>query len=121
MTFFEHLEELRQRLKVVIVSFVVAFIAMLLVGIQPVTLGRTTIPLPVPTLESGQTIPAQLIRLLYSSLVQGSAQLTTLSGPQAIVANLKSRLSLLPSLSPPSPTTNSCDLSGPPSNPSDRR
>ena len=89
MTFFEHLEELRQRLKVVIVSFVVAFIAMLLVGIQPVTLGRTTIPLPVPTLESGQTIPAQLIRLLYSSLVQGSAQLTTLSGPEAIVVQFK--------------------------------
>lgn len=89
MSFFEHLEELRQRLKIVIVGFIVAVIVILTFGIQPVTIGDTTLLMPVPTLEPGQTIPAQLIRFLYGSLVQGSAELTVLAGPEAIVVYFK--------------------------------
>lgn len=89
MSFFDHLEELRQRLKIVIAAFIVAFIIMLTFAIQPVPIGNTTIYLPIPTAEQGHTIPAQFIVLLNHSLVQGSATIVVLTPAEAVVAQLK--------------------------------
>lgn len=89
MSFFDHLEELRQRLKIVIAAFIVAFIIMLTFAIQPVPIGNTTIYLPIPTAEQGHTIPAQFIVLLNHSLVQGSANIVVLTPAEAVVAQLK--------------------------------
>ena len=89
MSFFEHLEELRTRLKIVIAAFIVAFLIMLSFGIVPVRIGQAQIYLPLPTFNQGQTIPAQLIVLLNHSLVQGSAVLTVLTPWEAVIAQLK--------------------------------
>jgi len=89
MTFFEHLEELRRRLKVAVGVFIVAFVFMLTFSIQPTSLGQTAIWLPVPTADQGQTIPAQFIVLLNHSLVQGSAVLVVLTPWEAVIAQLK--------------------------------
>jgi sec-independent protein translocase protein TatC len=50
MTFFEHLEELRQRLKVVILVVIVLFVLNLTTAIGSVTLGSTQVPMLVPAL-----------------------------------------------------------------------
>lgn len=89
MTFFEHLEELRRRLKVVVAAFVVTFVVILTTAIVPVTIANTTLYLPVPTLDQGRTIPAQLIILLTDWLVKGSAELAVLAAGEAVIAQMK--------------------------------
>ncbi|MGI0148415.1 MAG: twin-arginine translocase subunit TatC [Thermoplasmata archaeon] len=89
MSFFEHLEELRQRLKIVIAAFIIVFAIILTFAIQPVPVGNTTIYLPVPTADQGRTIPAQLIILLNHSLVQGSASIAVFTPAEAVMAQLK--------------------------------
>src|SRR5438552_11343645 len=89
MSFFEHLEELRTRLKIVIAAFIVVFLIMLSFGIEPIRIGQAQIYLPLPTFNQGQTIPAQLIVVLNHSLVQGSAVLTVLTPWEAVIAHLR--------------------------------
>ncbi len=89
MTFFEHLEELRQRVKIVIIAFVAVFIVILTFSFQPVSLAGTSVWLPLPTLQQNAAIPAQFINLLNASLVQGSAELVVLTAPEAVVVQLK--------------------------------
>jgi sec-independent protein translocase protein TatC len=89
MSFFEHLEELRQRLKVVVVVFLVVFVIMLGFAIEPVAVAGTTVYLPVPAVDQRITIPGQLIALLDTSIVRGSANLTVLSPAEAFVASVK--------------------------------
>jgi len=89
MSFFEHLEELRRRLKVVVAAFVVTFVVILTTAIVPVTIANTTLYLPVPTLDQGRTIPAQLIILLTDWLVQGSAELAVFAAGEAVIAQMK--------------------------------
>src|SRR5256885_1037963 len=55
MTFFEHIEELRQRLKVIVIVVVVLFALFLTTGIGSVTVSGTQIPMLVPAL--GPTSP----------------------------------------------------------------
>src|SRR3990170_5023381 len=67
MTFFEHLEELRARLKRVVIAFLVAFIITLTFSFQPVDLGGTTVWLPLPTLQ--QNVAMFLAVILTSTVM----------------------------------------------------
>lgn len=121
MSFFEHLEELRQRLKVVIAAFLVAFIVMLVFSIQPVDVAGTTTYLPVPTVDQTHTIPAQFIVLLSRSLVQGSANLTVLGPGEAIVAQLKVAMFLAAVITSPIATYQFWGFVAPALKPNERR
>src|SRR5437667_10510174 len=55
MTFFEHIEELRQRLKVIVIVIVVLFALFLTTGVGSVTVSGTHIPMLIPAL--GPTNP----------------------------------------------------------------
>jgi len=55
MTFFEHLEELRQRLRIVIVVVIILFVLNLTTSIGPVPIGSTQVPMLLPAL--GPTSP----------------------------------------------------------------
>ncbi len=55
MSFFEHLEELRQRLKVVIAVVLVFFVLFLTTAVGAVDLGSTKIPMLVPALGPGES------------------------------------------------------------------
>src|SRR5207247_1595427 len=89
MSFFEHLEELRNRLKIVIIAFIAVFVIMLTFTIEPVMVSSTTLWLPVPTFDQGNTIPAQVIVLLNHSLVRGSAELIIVTPWEAVIVQLK--------------------------------
>ncbi|HYT00435.1 MAG TPA: twin-arginine translocase subunit TatC [Thermoplasmata archaeon] len=89
MSFFEHLEELRNRLKIVIIAFIAAFLIMLTFTVEPVMVASTTVWLPVPTFDQGNTIPAQVIVLLNHSLVRGSAELIIVTPWEAVIVQLK--------------------------------
>jgi sec-independent protein translocase protein TatC len=121
MSFFEHLEELRQRLKVVIAVFIVAFVLMLTFAIVPVTLGQTQVFLPLPTADQGRTIPAQLIVLLNHSLVKGSAVLTVLTPWEAVIAQLKVAMFLAAVITSPISTYEFWRFVAPALKPSERR
>jgi len=121
MSFFEHLEELRQRLKVVIAAFIIVFGLMMTLGIQPVTIGSVQVPLPIPTGDQGRTIPAQLIVLLNHSLVQGSAVLTVLTPWEAVIAQLKVAMFLAAVITSPITTYEFWRFVAPALKPSERR
>ncbi len=89
MSFFEHLEELRARLKIVLIAFIIVFVIMLTFSFEPITVSGTTLWVPLPTLQQNETIPTQFINLLNESLVQGSARLVVLTAPEAVVVQLK--------------------------------
>ncbi len=55
MSFFEHLEELRQRLKVVLVVVIVFFVLFLTTAVGAIDLGSTRIPMLVPALGPGES------------------------------------------------------------------
>src|SRR2546428_670426 len=55
MTFFEHIEELRQRLKVIVIVIVVLFALFLTTGIGSVDVGGAQVPMLIPAL--GPTSP----------------------------------------------------------------
>lgn len=70
MSFFEHLEELRQRLKIVIVVVIVFFVLFLTTAVGSVTLGSTAIPMLVPALGPSESpIANQFFRWLKLYLV----------------------------------------------------
>src|SRR5256714_9561231 len=55
MTFFEHLEELRQRLRIVIIVVIVLFVLNLTTSVGAVTIGGVQVPMLLPAL--GPTSP----------------------------------------------------------------
>src|SRR5256712_2823431 len=55
MTFFEHLEELRQRLRIVIIVVIVLFVLNLTTSVGAVTVGGVQVPMLLPAL--GPTSP----------------------------------------------------------------
>ena len=121
MTFFEHLEELRARLKRVVIAFLVAFIITLTFSFQPVDLGGTTVWLPLPTLQQNETIPAQLFQVLNESLVQGSARIIVTSAPEAVVIQLKVAMFLAVILTSPVMTVEFWRFVAPGLKPKERR
>jgi len=76
MSFWEHIEELRDRLKVVIFTVLVLFVVFMTFGVGTVTLGGSTVPMLVPAIGtdpvSSQVFLA-LVALLKPSWVQLAA------------------------------------------------
>ncbi len=70
MTFFEHLEELRQRIKVVLVVVLLFWTLFLTTAVGSLDLGDTRIPMLVPALGPGQSpVANQFFLWLKSDLV----------------------------------------------------
>lgn len=70
MTLWEHLEELRVRLKSVIVAVILLFIVFLTTGVGQVSLGPVQIPMLVPALApTSQNVATQVFLALKTSLV----------------------------------------------------
>ncbi len=70
MTFFEHLEELRQRLKIVIIVVIVLFALYLTTAIGSVTIAGTQVPMLVPALgPTSANIATQFIVAMKNYLV----------------------------------------------------
>jgi len=121
MSFFEHLEELRQRLKVVFVTFIVAFALLLIFAIEPVSVGNVQLYLPVPSADVGHTIPAQVFGLMNRSLVQGSATLTVLTPWEAVIVQMKVAMFLGAVITSPITTYEFWRFVAPALKPSERR
>jgi sec-independent protein translocase protein TatC len=121
MSFFEHLEELRQRLKVVIVAFIVVFLIVLTFTIQPVRFGDTTLYVPLPTLDQGQTIPKQVFDQLNHSLIRGSASLIVLGPAEAVIVQLKVGMFLAAVITSPLTTYEFWGFVAPALKPTERR
>src|SRR3972149_2972812 len=68
-TFFQHLEEVRQRLKVVVWAFVVAFVIFLMFSFQYVVVLGVPMWLPLPTLNLQESIAQQFFFAVRSGLV----------------------------------------------------
>lgn len=121
LTFFQHLEELRTRLKVVVLGFLIVFIIVMTFGFQPVSVSQTSIWLPLPTADQGKTIPAQFIRLMNQSLVQGSAVVVVLTPWEAVISQLKVAMFLAAVISSPLTTYEFWRFVAPALRPSERR
>src|SRR2546425_4739953 len=74
MTFFEHLEELRQRLKVIVIVIVVLFALFLTTGIGSVTVSGTQIPMLIPALgPTNPNVATQFVVAMKNYLEIGRA------------------------------------------------
>src|SRR5207247_3433250 len=70
MSFFEHLEELRQRLKAVMIVVIVLFALFLTTGVGTVTIAGTQVPMLVPALGPGSNnVATQFFFAMKSYLV----------------------------------------------------
>src|SRR5947209_1445840 len=70
MTFFEHIEELRQRLKVIVIVIVVLFALFLTTGIGSVTVSGTQIPMLIPALgPTNPNVATQFVVAMKNYLV----------------------------------------------------
>ena len=70
MTFFEHIEELRQRLKVIVIVVVVLFALFLTTGIGSVNVSGTQIPMLVPALgPTNPNVATQFVVAMKNYLV----------------------------------------------------
>src|SRR5256886_7612627 len=70
MTFFEHIEELRQRLKVIVIVIVVLFALFLTTGIGYVTVSGTQIPMLIPALgPTNPNVATQFVVAMKNYLV----------------------------------------------------
>ena len=93
MSFFEHLEELRQRLKIVILAFVVVFIVFMTFSLQSGLLG-IPIPLPVPSLDPKNVISSQFLRTLMDEFIPANVTTVALTPWEVIVVQFKAALFL---------------------------
>ena len=97
-SFFEHLEEVRARLKVVIVSLLIAFVFFLLFTFQYFVVSGLALWLPVPSLNPQETIANQFLialRLWLVRPVDGTPiQLVVLTPWEAVVVQFKIALFL---------------------------
>jgi len=93
MSFFEHLEELRKRLKVLILAFVLAFIVFMTFGFQYGVLGLP-IWLPIPVLDPRHVIASQFLNAVRSYLIPPDIETIVLTPWEAIVVQFKAALFL---------------------------
>lgn len=70
MGFWEHIDELRHRLKVMFVAVILLFVVFLTTGLGPLTIGATTIPMLYPALgPTSDNVAAQFFLAVKSYLV----------------------------------------------------
>jgi len=93
MSFFEHLEEVRRRLKVVIFAFVVSFAFFLTFSLQYGVLGYAGY-LPVPSLNPREVIASQFLVALENRYIPANITTVVLTPWEAIVVQFKAALFL---------------------------
>ncbi len=76
MTFWEHIDELRQRFKIVIVLVLVLFVIFMTFGIGTISLGGSQVPMLVPALGT-DPVSTQAFRALADFLVPKWVNLST--------------------------------------------
>lgn len=69
MTFWEHIEELRARLKIIIAALLVLFVLFMTFAMGSVTLGTVSIPMVVPAFASDQTPMANQFFLMLKAFL----------------------------------------------------
>ena len=70
MGFWEHIDELRSRLKAIFVVVIVLFVLFLTAGVGQITIGSTTVPMLVPALgPTSNNVAAQFFLFVKSYLV----------------------------------------------------
>lgn len=127
MSFFEHLEELRQRLKIVIVVVVVFFVLFLTTAVGSVDLGSTRIPMLVPALGPGESPVANQFFLwlksyLVPSQVGGLTVEFTFRAPwDGVIVQIKTAFFLALIFSSPAVAYEVGRFVGPAMKPSERR
>lgn len=95
MTFFQHLEELRQRLKVVVAVGMVFFLLFLVFTLQPVVIAGAEVPVPVPAfLADNDPIANKVFRYLVDYLKPPWVNLTAKAPWDGVVVQLEVALFL---------------------------
>lgn len=70
MSFWDHIEELRRRLKVIIIAVLILFVLFLATGIGGMTIGGSQIPMLIPSLgPTNQNVATQFYSWLLNDLV----------------------------------------------------
>ncbi len=93
-TFFQHLEEVRQRLKVVVWAFVVAFAIFLMFSFQYVVVFGVPMWLPLPTVNLQESIAQQFFVAVRSWLVPTYVSPVVLTPWEPVLVQLKVALFL---------------------------
>jgi len=94
LSFFEHLEEVRRRLKVVVYWFVIAFVFFLTFSIQYVIVLGVPMWLPLPALNLTEGIASQFFVALRSWLVPSFVRPAVFTAWEAVVVQFKVALFL---------------------------
>ncbi len=127
MTFFEHLEELRHRLKSVIIAVVLLFILFMTFGVGSVNVAGAQLPMLVPALGPGeQPVANQFFKALVSYLVPPSVggvaiNLTAKAPWDGVLAQIKSAFFLALVVSSPLTAYEVGRFIGPALKPSEKR
>jgi sec-independent protein translocase protein TatC len=90
MSFFEHLEELRRRLKVVFLALMAFFLIFLVCSVFPLEIGGTSIPVPVPAfLYDDDPIANKVFRSLVEYYKPADVNLTSLHPWDGVIVQIK--------------------------------
>lgn len=100
MSFWEHFEELRSRLKIIFVSFVILFAVFMTFSVTPVRVGSVQVPLLVPAFAADQApVGGQLFNALLNYLVPKTinghiVNVTTGSVVDGVIVEIKTAMFL---------------------------
>ncbi len=95
MSFWEHLDELRDRFKIVLITVLGLFAVFMTCGIGTVTLGGTRIPMLVPAFTAdSQPASSQLFKALLAFLVPSWVQISTAHPWDGVVVQVESAMFL---------------------------
>jgi sec-independent protein translocase protein TatC len=90
MTLWEHLEELRLRLKRVLLVLLVLFVVFMAFGLRTVVVGDVAVPVPYPEgFELDRTAAGQVLVFMVDYVVPPEVNVTVLTPWEAIIVHLK--------------------------------
>ena len=120
MSFWEHIEELRRRFKVVIVLVLILFVLFMTFGIGSVTLGGTRIPMLTPAVGT-DPVSTQSFRMLADFLVPSWVNLSTAHPWDGVMVQVEMALFLACIVASPVIAWESLQFIGPALKPSEKR
>jgi sec-independent protein translocase protein TatC len=120
MSFWEHIEELRDRLKVVLVTVLILFILFMTFGIGSVTIGGTQVPLLVPAI-GGPPVSSQAFQALVAFLKPSWVQLAAAHPWDGVLVQVETALFLAAVVGSPVSVYESLRFLGPALRPSEKR
>lgn len=118
MDFWDHYRELRHRLILTLVPFIVAFVAVFSLRLEAVTVAGWSVLAPVPSQTGG--IAAQVFDFLRASLLPASVQLIVTTPVDAILAEISVGLFLALLLTSPIAAYHAARFFGPALYPTER-